>query len=325
MQKSLCFFLVLLFLACENTKPKAYIPDSSGNLNTLSVVMTNADWKGSLGETVRKEMRPIYEGLPIDEPQYDLRFTAVSQFTGFSRHSRNIIRFKKDSIARFQLFENAYARPQIVAQISGEDPEVMEEFLKENSELILRTFAENERKEKLRRIAKSPTKDTEFRDKFGVQLSYPSAYSTVKDTLNFVWIEKPVQKGTMNVIAYSLPTFDSSKNLLKEITRIRDSIGKMHLPGRLPGSHMITEKAYLPYIYKTILDGKNAVLTKGMWEVKNDFMAGPFVQYIVQDTENARWMVLEGFCFAPSVSKRNAMFELQTILSSTKFLKDQKD
>ena len=49
-------------------------------------------------------------------------------------------------------------------------------------------------------------------------------------------------------------------------------------------------------------------------------MAGPFVQYIVEDTAQGRWVVVEGFCFAPSVSKRDAMFELQTILSSTTFL-----
>lgn len=323
MQKGLCFLLVIcLFLSCDESKPTAYIPDSSGNLNTVTVVMTKKDWEGSLGSSVQEVMQPVFEGLPLDEPQYDLRFTSTSQFTGFSRHSRNILLFKKEAAARFQLFENAYARPQVVAQISGEDAEVMQEFLKENGNLILRTFAENERKEKLRRIKKSPTKDTDFQDKFGVRLTYPSAYTTVKDTLNFLWIEKPIQKGTLNVIAYALPSFDSGKKLLPHITQLRDSIGKLHIPGRLPGSHMITEKAYLPYIYRTHLDNKNAILTKGMWEVKKDFMAGPFVQYIVEDTENHRVVVLEGFCFAPSVSKRNAMFELQTILSSAKFIKE---
>ena len=321
MYKSICFLGLFLLLGCKDSKPVAYIPDSSGNLNAVTVVMPTTDWDGALGKAVREQMRPIYEGLPIDEPQYDLLYTSSSQFTGFSRHSRNILLFKKDSIARFQLFENAFARPQIVAQISGEDAEVMQEFLKENTSLILRTFAENERKEKLRRIGKSPTKDTDFKDKFGLQLTYPTAYTTVKDTVNFLWVEKKIQKGSMNLIAYTLPSFDPKKStLLDHITNLRDSIGKVYIPGRLPGSHMITEKAYLPYIYSTQLDDRKAFLTKGMWEVKEDFMAGPFVQYIVEDTAQGRWVVLEGFCFAPSVSKRDAMFELQTILSSTTFL-----
>ena len=79
---------------------------------------------------------------------------------------------------------------------------------------------------------------------------------------------------------------------------------------------MITEKAYLPYFYKTKLAGFKAYLTKGMWEVKRDYMAGPFVNYMVEDTLNKRWLVVEGFAFAPSVSKRDYMFELNSILSS---------
>ena len=81
-------------------------------------------------------------------------------------------------------------------------------------------------------------------------------------------------------------------------------------------SHMITEKAYLPYFFKTTLAGKKAYLTKGMWEVKRDYMAGPFVNYMVEDMENKRWMVVEGFAFAPSVSKRDYMFELNSILTT---------
>ena len=61
-----------------------------------------------------------------------------------------------------------------------------------------------------------------------------------------------------------------------------------------------------------------AYLTKGTWEVKNDYMAGPFVNYMVKDTLNKRWMVVEGFAFAPSMSKRDYMFELNTIIGSLK-------
>ena len=66
------------------------------------------------------------------------------------------------------------------------------------------------------------------------------------------------------------------------------------------------------------LNGKQDYLTKGTWEVKNDFMAGPFVNYMISDTINKRIIVLEGFAFAPSVSKREYMFELNTILNTFK-------
>ena len=54
---------------------------------------------------------------------------------------------------------------------------------------------------------------------------------------------------------------------------------------------MITERAYLPYYYKTKVNNLDAILTKGTWEVQNDFMAGPYVNYIIKDTVNKRNIV----------------------------------
>jgi hypothetical protein len=64
------------------------------------------------------------------------------------------------------------------------------------------------------------------------------------------------------------------------------------------------------------LDDKEVYLTKGMWEVKKDFMAGPFVNYMLKDELNKKWIVVEGFAFAPSARKRDYMFELNTIIST---------
>jgi len=84
---------------------------------------------------------------------------------------------------------------------------------------------------------------------------------------------------------------------------------------------MITERAYLPYYYKTKVNNLEAILTKGTWEVQNDFMAGPYINYIIKDTINKRNIVIEGFSFAPSESKRDYMFELNTIITTMKFAK----
>ena len=53
-----------------------------------------------------------------------------------------------------------------------------------------------------------------------------------------------------------------------------------------------------------------------MWSVANDYMAGPFVQYALKEKNSNNWLVLEGFAFAPSVNKREYMFELETIIRS---------
>jgi len=314
------FFIINILISCQDkVDPKdAYVPDSSGSLNHVTIVMLENDWNSNLGERVRNNLQQIYEGLPLDEPQYTLNYLNPKAFSGFARQGRNVVWFKKDSISGFQLSENQFARPQILASITGIDAEVQQFYFEENANLLRQTIAENERKEKMRRINKSLTTEKALFERFGIDLKYPSAYETVKDTVNFVWIQKPIRKGHLNLIAYTLNEKELDDNFSKQILNIRDSIGKAHIPGRLKGSYFITERAYHPYYFKTELDGKQTYLTKGTWEVANDFMAGPFVNYAIRDSITKRWIVIEGFAFAPSANKREYMFELNTILTSFK-------
>jgi len=49
-------------------------------------------------------------------------------------------------------------------------------------------------------------------------------------------------------------------------------------------------------------------------------MAGPFLTYAIRDDKNDRYVILEGFVFKPSSSKRNQMFEIEAILRSATFI-----
>ena len=107
MKNIIVFLLFVLFSinSCNSKadKSNAFIPDSSGNLNHISVIMPTPDWKGELGKSVRDNLSKVYEGLPLDEPQFSLDYLNPKIFSGFARQSRNIIWFQTDSIPRFQL------------------------------------------------------------------------------------------------------------------------------------------------------------------------------------------------------------------------------
>ena len=60
-------------------------------------------------------------------------------FSGFARQRRNIIWVQKDSISRFQLVKDQFAKPQIVCLITGEDPDSQGFYLEENSTFKLLT------------------------------------------------------------------------------------------------------------------------------------------------------------------------------------------
>jgi hypothetical protein len=79
---------------------------------------------------------------------------------------------------------------------------------------------------------------------------------------------------------------------------------------------MGTESAFTPFISETIIDNKPAFETRGLWDVKNAFMSGPFINYAIEDKVNNRMVIVEGYVFAPSVAKRDYVFELEAIIKS---------
>jgi hypothetical protein len=124
----------------------------------------------------------------------------------------------------------------------------------------------------------------------------------------------------MNFTIYELPHDALKRNdsMVKQIIKVRDSVNKEKIPGPTEETYMVTEKAYTPFHFETILDNKPVLETKGIWDMQNGFMAGPFINYAIEDKVNNRWVILEGFVFAPSVEKRDYVFELEAIIKSIK-------
>jgi hypothetical protein len=144
----------------------------------------------------------------------------------------------------------------------------------------------------------------------------PSAYKLFKkDEQNKLWFQRETKKGSVNILVYNMPS-SSGKIDLERIIKTRDSIGKEFVPGRNEGSYIVTEKAYRPFYKKTKIKNNDAYETKGTWEVVNDYMAGPFLNYHIKDTKNNRTLVIEGFVFSPSDRKREYMVEIGAIIKS---------
>ena len=66
----------------------------------------------------------------------------------------------------------------------------------------------------------------------------------------------------------------------------------------------------------TTISKTPAIMTQGIWKLKNAYMSGPFINYWIEDKRNNRFLVAEGFVFAPSVEKRAYIFELESMIHS---------
>jgi len=324
MRHFLLLSLVLIaFFSCkEETKKEreAMLPDSSGNLCVLQVVVTNDLWDGEIGETIRGIFAVPIDGLPQEEPLFSIRQMPPNAFDGFSQKSRIFIYIQLQDSTHFRPATNHYAKPQKGYFISAPTPQEVAAVIEKNAEEMLKTLYKTEIAEKQRRMSLSLLDVSSVEEKLKVTFKIPSAYRIAKLTDDFAWLRKDIRTGTTNLMIYEMPldAFDNQETLVRDLIRMRDSIGEMHIEGPRPGSYMITEDAFAPFVFESEVDGHFAFESKGTWEVKHDFMAGPFVNYIIKDEPNNRILVMEGFTFAPSISKRDYQFELEAIIKSAK-------
>ena len=319
------FILITVFLlACDSQKKTKYIPKSNGKINTITAVMSSRYWNGELGELMRESFSEEYKGLPQQEPIFNLNFIPLRTFSGFVRENRNIILIQKDSKSTLSFKKNLYASPQVLFKINGKnEEEIFEKFLSQKEE-IFTLFKNQELAEKTRRIKLSLMNSSSLRSTLGIDLQIPSVYNvfTTSSNQKSIWIQKETKKGSINIIVHELNNYDEINEYnVNKVIETRDSVGAKFVPGRNPNSHMITEKAYEPYINKLKLNGYESVETRGTWELTKDFMAGPFINYIVRDSVNKRNLLLDGFVFSPSSLKREMIFELEVIFRSLKIYK----
>ena len=319
---NIVFILTLTVLACNNSKSRdqSLLSDSSGKINSLSIVIDNNLWQGDIGEAIRNVLASPVDGLPQDEPLFRMSQIPPSVFSGFVTHNRTVLKIEKGKEANFIIAKNVFAKPQMVVVVSGKTNQQIIDLINFNSKKVIKVFKDTEIKEKQRRIKLSLHSDKAIQEELGVSIKFPSAYRIAKHEDNFFWIRKDITTGTTNIMIYELPSNSVKRNdsLMSRIISIRDSIGKVHIPGPIENTYMITEDAYAPYLFETIIDDKPALETKGIWDVKGAFMSGPFANYIIEDKLNDRLLVIEGFAFAPSVEKREYMFEIEAIIKSVK-------
>ena len=314
MMKKLFIIFVFLF-ACEENNG-SMLPASSGNLNEISVVLSDEYWDGSVGKSLRDSFsKPIY-GLPQREPTFKLRHIPSHVFSGFVTKNRTIIRVKKATKTHTVVTYNKYAKPQLVIEFCGPNSTEIIKQLSRDTDSITQLISQNEIKEKQRRIKKSLSKDLELKKTFNINLKYPSVYRVAKATDDFVWIRKDINSGSLNLMIYELP----NKTLLnRPYSQIRDSISKLYIPGPVEGTSMSIDDGYITGIKKGVLNGGKYTEYRGLWEVKTQFMAGPFIGYKLDDIKNNRQIHIDGFVYAPSVNKRSYVFELESIIKSITF------
>jgi hypothetical protein len=311
--------LFCLLFCCKDTNQKTtYKSTSSGNINSLLVVIDNTLWTGRVGDALRENLGGEIYGLPQIEPQFDLRQVPPPVFSDFVRLNRTVLKIKISDETGVKYYKDPYATPQKMVIISGPDHQALIDLIQVNAATLITSFKEIEFKEKQRRIDKALFNTSRIEAALNIKLKFSSVYRIAKAKEDFFWIRRDTKTGSLNLLLYNLPiqNFETTEAFSDYVIRKRDSIAKQFVPGPLAGNYMTTERAYTPFFVLRDMPNVKALETRSLWKIEDAFMSGPFVNYCFLDKTNNRLFVAEGFVYAPSEGKRDYMFELETMIRS---------
>jgi len=311
--------IVFAMVSCSNGKNQLILRSSTGRINSILIVIKNSEWVGKVGKTLKEIISKPVVGLPQPEAQFSVTHIKPNLFGDLFSNNRNILIVGTETNAKYEVIKNKYASPQIIMTIIGKDQTDLINKIKLHQKDIINIFKTGDLALYQQNLTKKKLPDNTFKELKKLHLVIPKSYLKVEDKSNFLWLRKHLEKdGMINLMVYKTHINKQDTLNLSYIIKQRNRIGKMHIPGQFKDTYMQTSIAINPILKKIKVNGITTFVTKGLWNVKNDFMGGPFVNYTFVDKKHNQLICLDGFVYFPNQNKRDLIFELEAIFRTFK-------
>jgi hypothetical protein len=322
-------FFIIFSEAC--TPGGSGLKKSTGAVNELLIVTNDkAQWEGALGDTLRSVFAAQMIGLSQPEPVFDLVNVADESFKGLFESYHNIFFVDINPQAtgtKSETKQDVWAEPQRVIRMTSPS---LEDFYREldlKKESFIKLFIDLERKRTLfiNQIDMDYELSAAVEQKFGIYLPFPEGFYIAKETPDFMWLRYTLSKVKQDVeLGIMIYTMDYKDTIVfdpRHILKWRNLMTLEHIPGPSPLSYMKTAIEFIPPVFDTLADfpGGYAVETRGLWEVENDFMGGPFINYTLIDQAKNKVITLDGYVYNPNDDKKNFLRQMEAIFFALKF------
>lgn len=315
--------VILPVVSCkEGGKSSSMSSPVSGSANEVLVVMNKALWKGAVGDTIKAFLGQPQASLPVPEPVFDLINLPLANFEKNVKSHRNVllVEISPSADTTALLYKDSpWAKSQVLFKIVAPSDSVFYQIFNANKEKIMGSFLKAER-ERLVDVYKK-TSDNKifnlFKNKYNMLLYCPVGYMIRKDSSDFVWISSETKLDSKGLIFFQENYENEGQfNDLVIIDRVNQEL-KKHIPGPLPNTWMALDTRLPVTVGNYNYQGMYyAVMMRGLWNVVNDFMGGPYVLNVVLDEAHNRIIYMLGYVYAPEDKKRNKLRQVESILYS---------
>jgi len=318
-------FVSSSLLSCQNNN-NSRLETITGRSGEIFVVLGKDTWKGKSGDLIREILAQPQSSLPQKEPIFDLTNVPPEAFVNVFKSGRNVISIKISSTfteSKVEFNKDVWAYPQAVVNIQAKSAEDFDNLFKVNSQKIILFFLKAE-KDRLQSTYKASVEKSVYKtlmDEFHIQLYAPTGFKLALKDSTFAWFRYDTPQITQNILVYTYPYESDSTFTENYQVGKRNVITKKYISGPARGSYMTTEME-LPLDFNIIkVNGNYACEMRGLWDLEHDFMGGPFISLSVLDAARKRIVTVEGNVYAPKDDKRNFLRQVEAIVYSMEFPK----
>lgn len=320
---------LMALISCNSqNRRKALLPNISGQAGEVVVVINQGDWENAVGTTLRDTLEQDCRFLPQREPLYSLVNVIPSAFNNMFQIHRNIIivNIKNDILEPgVKLRYDVWASPQIVISIDAPTSTTAVELIKDNSKMMIAALEQSERDRLIKNHKRYEERSIApvVTGMIGGSPHFPSGFKLKKKTDDFIWVSYDIQYVTQGILIYKYPVTENEEMMdLDNILEKNHEILKENVPGMFEGTYMMTSTFARPSIEYLKYKGRDFAEIRGFWEVYNDYMGGPFVAHTFYSKDGKYMIFMEGFVYAPKFDKRLYLRQVESILYSFEWEKE---
>ena len=323
---------VLTIASCsEEKRKKALLPNISGKAGEVIVVIDKGLWEGAVGTVLRDTLTADCPFLPQREPLYNLVDVAPSGFGNMFQIHRNIILANISSSVTepgIVIRKDVWAAPQCVININAADTETAVALIKENSQKIITTLEQAERDRVIANAKRYEERSLipAVEEVTGGVLHFPSGYQLKAKNSDFLWVTYAPQGTQQSILAFRYPVVEGEDMMSRAslIGNIKTMLQK-NVPGMFENTYMTIASIIDPSVKYMNYKGHAFAEIRGLWDVHNDYMGGPFVAHAFYSQDGKDVIVLLAFVYAPKYDKRQYLRQIESILYSFEWKKEDNE
>lgn len=311
------FCVTLIMVSCKSDGKSMLTPASSGRPYEVLVVAEDNCWM-SKDSSLYHVLDTDVPCLPQSERSFRISRVRPAYYDKSMRLFRNIILVdinqSKYTQTKFKFARDVYSSPQMIMTIQSPSQTDFDEYVARNGQVIIDFFTRAEMNREVAQLEKKHNKTISAKvgSMFDCDIWMPIEMDSYKSGENFFWASTNLND--MNFVMYSYPYRDKNTFTKAYFIAKRDSVMKVNLPGEREGMYMETADSIFVETRNISVDGDFTYEVRGLWDMKNDAMGGPFVSHARVDRANARVVVVEGFVYNPAKLKRDLIRRLNAAL-----------